>query len=56
MNTILSIILALILIVFLKDIVTLVIALCILTFCFYYITGDDYSYIQNIFVSTEEQK
>lgn len=51
-NTILSIISTLILIFFLKDIITLLIALAILIFCFYYLTGD-ISFIQNIFVSNE---
>lgn len=53
MNLLLSIVCCLILIFFLKDIVSLIIALCILAFCFYYLTDSDYTYIQNIFVSSE---
>lgn len=53
MNIILSIICCIVLIFFLKDIVSLIIALCIIALCFYYLTGNDYTYIQNIFVSSE---
>lgn len=53
MNIILSIISCIILIFILKDIVSLIIALCIISLCFFYLTGNDYTYIQNIFVSSE---
>lgn len=42
MNTLLSIICAFILIFFLKDIITLIIALFILSFCFYFLTENNY--------------
>lgn len=41
MNILLLILSCLLLIFFLKDIITLIIALCILSFCFYYLSGTD---------------
>jgi len=54
MNTILLIISCFILIFFLKDIVAILIALCIFAICFYYLVNyTDNTFIQNIFVSSE---
>lgn len=55
MDTLLLIISCLILIFFLKDIISFIIALCILVLCFYYLSGGDYTQIQNIFVSSENE-
>lgn len=56
MYTILLIISCIILIFFLKDVVAILVALCILSLCLYYISYyTDNTYIQNIFVNTESK-
>ena len=54
MDALIFVICVFILFFLIKDIISLIIALCILSACFYILIGDNYTYIQNIFVSTEK--
>ena len=54
MDTLLLIISCIVIIFFLKDIIAILIALCLLCLCLYYLSNyNDYTYIQNIFVNKE---
>jgi len=56
MDTILLILSCIVIIFFLKDIIAILIALCILSLCIYYLSYyTDNTYIQNIFVNTESK-
>jgi hypothetical protein len=56
MNNTFLIILCLIIIIFFKDIVTVLIALCILSFCLYYfMSNDNYLYMKNILTTSENK-
>jgi hypothetical protein len=55
MYRVILLILCVVLFFFLKDIISIIISLCILSFCFYYLSTNDYTYIQNIFVSSESE-
>ena len=57
MNNILLILCCIFIIYFLKDIIAIIIGLCLLAVCFYYLSGyNDNILVNNVFVTSTEQE